>query len=161
MAFASHLGAWLLGTVKNTTGTTAGTIRNMGYTMVGQNKAVTYADTAASQAFVVPAGSYIQEINLNQATATFTGSSGVITIYANGTAIASSSSISGGTAGVITFAPSTQPQAAIWANVGTTDAIITYTMGSSGTLSAGSGQLFIEYGVRNSDGTFAPTSSNA
>ena len=36
MGFASHLGPWLLGTVKNTTGTTAGTIRNMGATIVAQ-----------------------------------------------------------------------------------------------------------------------------
>ena len=67
----------------------------------------------------------------------------------------------GGTAGIITFAPSSQAQTALWANVGTTDAIITYTMASSGSLSAGSGQLFVEYGVRASDGTFAPTSSQA
>ena len=158
MAFASHLGAWLLGTVKNTTGTTAGTIRNMGYTMVGQNKAVVYNDTAASQAFVLPAGSYIQEINLNQATTTFTsGTSGTFTVYLNGTSIGAVT-ITTGTAGVLTIAPSTQAQAALWSNVGTTDAIITYT---GATLNAGSGQLFVEYGVRNSDGTFAPTSSNA
>jgi len=36
MGFATHLGPWLLGTVKNTTGTTAGTIRNMGATTVAQ-----------------------------------------------------------------------------------------------------------------------------
>ena len=161
MAFASHLGSWLLGTVKNTTGTTAGTIRNMGYTTVAQNKAVAYNDTAATQAAVVPAGSIIQELALYQSGATFTGTSGVITVYLNGTAIAASSAITGGTAGIITFAPSSQAQTALWANVGSTDAIITYTMASSGSLSAGSGQLFVEYGVRASDGTFAPTSSNA
>ena len=56
MAFASHLGPWLLGTVKNTTGTTAGTVRNMGATKVAQIKAVTYADASGTTAFVLPAG---------------------------------------------------------------------------------------------------------
>ena len=36
MAFATRLGPWLLGTVKNTTGTTAGTINNLGATIVAQ-----------------------------------------------------------------------------------------------------------------------------
>ena len=30
MGFATHLGPWLLGTVKETTGTTPGTVRNTG-----------------------------------------------------------------------------------------------------------------------------------
>jgi hypothetical protein len=62
MGFASHLGPWLLGTVKNTTGTTAGTIRNMGATTVTQTAAVTSADAAASQAFVLPAGAILLEV---------------------------------------------------------------------------------------------------
>ena len=59
MGFATHLGPWLLGTVKNTTGTTAGTIRNMGATVVGQTDAITYADAAGTRAFVLPAGAII------------------------------------------------------------------------------------------------------
>ena len=158
MAFASHLGSWLLGTVKDTTGTTAGTIRNMGYTTVAQNKAVAYNDTAASRAAVLPAGAIIQEIALYQSGATFTsGTSGTFTVYVNGTSVGAVT-ITTGSAGILTIAPSSQAQAALWANVGSTDAIITYT---GATLNAGSGQLYIVYGVRASDGTFAPTSSNA
>ena len=36
MPSAFHLGPWLLGTVKNTQGTTAGTIRNVGATLAAQ-----------------------------------------------------------------------------------------------------------------------------
>ena len=36
MGFATHLGPWLLGTIKNTTGTTVGTIENLGATVVSQ-----------------------------------------------------------------------------------------------------------------------------
>ena len=161
MAFASHLGSWLLGTVKNTTGTTAGNIRNMGYTMVAQNKAVAWNDTAATQAAVLPAGSIIQELALYQSGATFTGTSGVITVYLNGTAIAASSAITAGASGIISFTPASDAQAALFANVGSTDAIITYTIGSSGTFSAGAGSLLAEYLVRQSDGTYLPTSYTA
>ena len=59
MGFASHLGPWRLGTVKDTTGTTAGTIQNMGCTVVAQSAATTVADTTATNLFVLPAGSQI------------------------------------------------------------------------------------------------------
>lgn len=160
MAFASHLGPWLLGTVKNTTGTVAGTIRNMGATTVSQTDPVTYTDTAASTAFVIPAGSLITRLALYQTTK-FVGTSGVITIYLNGTAIAASSAITAGASGIISFAPTSDAQVAIWANVGSTDAIITYTVGSSGTFSAGAGSLAVEYVVRNSDGAANPTAQQA
>ena len=53
MAIASHLGSWLLGTVKNTTGTTAGTIRNTGATHSIQFKAVAYAERAVFVSVVI------------------------------------------------------------------------------------------------------------
>ena len=160
MGFASHLGPWLLGTVKNTTGTTAGTIRNMGATSVAQIDAVTYSDSAASTACVLPAGSLITAITLVQSTK-FAGTSGVITIYANGTAIATCSAITAGSNSNISFNPTSDAQGALWTNVGSTDAIITYTMASSGSLSAGAGSLVVEYVVRDSNGNSNPTSTQA
>jgi len=160
MGFATHLGPWLLGTVKNTTGTTAGTIRNTGVTSVGQTDPVTYTDTASSVAAVLPAGSLITNFALYQTTK-FAGTSGVITVYLNGTAIAASSAITAGASGIISLTPSTDAQTALFANVGTTDAIITYTVGSSGSFSAGAGFFLIEYLVRNSDGSSAPTAFTA
>jgi hypothetical protein len=46
MGLASHFGPWRLGTVPNTTGTTAGTINNMGATIVAQKAAIAYGTTA-------------------------------------------------------------------------------------------------------------------
>ena len=153
MAVASHLGPWLLGTIKNTTGTTAGTIRNMGFTQVMQTAAVAYNDTAATRAFVVPAGSIIFEIYLYQSGATFTSAtSGTFTVLVNGTAVAATT-ITTGTAGVLGLNPDSAAKTALFANVGSSDAIITYT---PATLNAGSGVLVITYGVRNSDGTSTP-----
>lgn len=152
MGIATRLGPWLLGTVKDTTGTTAGSIRNLGATIVAQTKDVAFGDAAATQAFVLPAGALITALRLNQSGATFTsGTSGTFTVLLNGTAIGALT-ITTGTAGVLDITPSTQAQAALFANVGSTDAIITYT---GATLNAGSGVLVMSYIVRNPDGTYA------
>jgi hypothetical protein len=78
MGFATHLGPWLLGTVKNTTGTTAGTIQNTGSSVVSQTKKVVYngavytADTTTTL-FTLPAGAQIDSIHIDTLVA-FTGS---------------------------------------------------------------------------------------
>ena len=63
MGFATHLGPWLLGTVKNTTGSTAGTIRNMGATVVSQSADVVYG-TLTGTAFVLPAGAQVTDVTV-------------------------------------------------------------------------------------------------
>ena len=158
MALATHLGSWLLGTVKNTTGTTAGTIRNVGFTQSAQNAPVAFGDAAASQAFVLPAGAIIFGIELYQTTTFTSGTSGTFTVLVNGTAAATAATITTGTAGILELTPGSAAQTAVWANVGTTDAIITYT---GATLNAGAGVLVVKYGVRQSDGTYVPTSQQA
>ena len=75
MGFATHLGPWLLGTVKNTTGTTAGTIRNMGATVVTQTGLTTVNDTTATTEFVLPAGAQILEFFVDITTA-YAGTTG-------------------------------------------------------------------------------------
>jgi hypothetical protein len=156
MGFATHLGPWLLGTVKNTTGTTAGTVQNLGATMVMQTKNVAATDSAASVAFVLPAGAILFELYLFQSGATFTsGTSGTFTVYNGGTQIAQAT-ITTGTAGILGLNPDSAARTALFANVGSTDAIITYT---PATLNAGSGVLVATYVVRGSDGAMYPTAS--
>ena len=158
MGLATHLGPWLLGTVKNTTGTTAGTIRNVGYTLSVQNAPVAYTDSAATQAFVIPAGSIIFEAYIYQSGATYTsGSSGTVTLNVNGVA-AAVATITTGAAGIIGVNPTSVAQAALFVNIGSADAIISTT---NATLTAGSGVLVVVYGVRQSDGTYVPTSFTA
>lgn len=153
MGFATHLGPWLLGTVKDTTGTAAGTVRNTGATMVMQTKNVAYNDTAATVAFVLPAGAILFELYLFQSGATFTsGTSGTFTVYNGGTQIAQAA-ITTGTAGILGLNPDNAARTALFANVGATDAIITYT---PATLNAGSGVLVATYVVRGSDGAMYP-----
>jgi len=80
MALATHLGSWLLGTVKNTTGTTAGTIRNIGATIVTQSNTLAYTDTSAKQLFVLPAGAQILSFTVDVPTAFNAATNNVITI---------------------------------------------------------------------------------
>ena len=60
MGFATHLGPWLLGTVRYTTGTTAGTVRNTGCTTVAQSGVVTKSTTSATTLFALPAGLIVE-----------------------------------------------------------------------------------------------------
>jgi len=148
MGFATHLGPWLLGTVKNTTGSTAGTIRNTGCTVVSQSVDVVYG-TLTGNAVVVPAGSQIVDVK-------------VVTSVVFSAATTAKLSIGGvdfTTTGTITNvgsvalgANATTP--AGWLNVGATDAIITYTLAGT-ALTTGAATIVVTYAVRNSDGAQA------
>lgn len=155
MAFATHLGPWLLGTVKDTTGTTAGTVRNTGATVVAQTKTIAYNDTAASLAMALPAGALITSIKLLQTTTLTSGTSGTFTVLVNGVA-AAAATITTGTAGTLDLAPGSTAQAAIFNNIGSVDALVTYT---GATLNAGAGTLLVAYIVRSADGSGFPASA--
>lgn len=158
MGFASHLGPWLLGTNKYTTGTATGTIQNMGASIVAQTKTVAYADTTAqTTAFVLPAGSLITACQFIITTA-YTTTAPTFTIFVNGTQ-ASSAVTLGALVGAnsITLGGNSAAGAALIANVGSTDATIAFTQ-SNGAGGTGAGILVMAYIVRGSDGAMYPTS---
>jgi len=164
MGFASHLGPWLLGTVKNTTGTTAGTIRNMGATVVSQSytaaASVILASPSAQQLFVLPAGAKILRFDIEVITALTGATNCGITIGTAGTANYYMTSVNSGTSTVQT-SPATiaaATQANRTNNVGTTDAIIygTFTAATADA-TAGSIVVTVEYVVRDSDGSANPS----
>jgi len=184
MGLATHLGPWLLGTVKNTTGTTAGTIRNVGSTMVMQNATYTtpsgvstsaaYTGTATTIA-VLPAGSIIHAIIADVTTA-FVGASGATSLtfqtgnattglttnYASATALGSLSASSTLSAGRTTISPSTAGSPivlSLFNNVGTSDLIIQVVFATVGNYTSGGTANFqFAYSVHQPDGTYAPTS---
>jgi hypothetical protein len=156
MAIASRLGPWLLGTIKETTGTTAGTIRNMGVTVCMQTKSVLYTDiTAATVAFTIPAGSAILNAFFNT-TVAYATTTPTYVLQSNGVAIntAANGSVFTNT-GVVALPIGNNSAAAavLCSNVGTTDAIITFTQANV-TATSGAGILTLIYAVRNSDGTY-------
>lgn len=157
MGLASHLGPWLLGTVKDTTGTTSGTIRNMGATVAAQSKAVAFGDSSATQAFVLPAGALITAMQL--ITTEAFSSAATITLSIGATAISTASTVTNAGTNAVAVA-ATVGAAALIANVGSTDAIVTYTVGGT-ALTTGTGILVVQYIVRLSDGSYAPTAYTA
>jgi len=161
MGFATHLGPWLLGTVKETTGSTAGTIRNTGTTVVSQSVAVAYTNTVAgTAAFTIPAGSMILSAQFIT-TVAYATTTPTIALLSNAVAINTASSISAYTttgSASLALGNNNAAGAVLVANVGTTDAIITYTQANV-TATSGAGVLVLTYAVRNSDGTGFPASA--
>ena len=161
MGFATHLGPWLLGTVKNTTGTTAGTIRNLGATVVSQSKAILYTDTtAATVAFTIPAGSQILTAQFNT-TVAYATTTPTYALFVNAVAINTAANGSAFTAtGIVNILLGNNSAAAavLCNNVGTSDAIITFTQANV-TATSGAGVLTMTYVVKNSDGTQVPASA--
>jgi hypothetical protein len=159
MGFASHLGPWLLGTVKNTTGTTAGTLRNMGATIVSQSVAVLYTDiTAGTYAFTIPAGSQILDAQFNT-TVAYATTTPTYALLVNGTAIntAANGSVFTNTGIVnLLLGNNNAAGAVLCSNVGTGDAIITFTQANV-TATSGAGILTMRYVVKQSDGTANPS----
>jgi len=161
MGFASHLGPWLLGTVKNTTGTTAGTIRNMGATVVTQTGLTTVADTTATTEFVLPAGAQILEFYVDITTA-YAGTTGnTITIQtAAGNSLAT---VGGATTTPLAVGRATTTvtgaQIGTYLNVGSTDLIIQAVYACAGTASGGAANVTCVYTVRGSDGVANPASA--
>ena len=102
---------------------------------------------------VIPAGAIINNIRLYETTApsAFTGM--VITVAVNGTAVGTITPTT--TGGIITAAfTATAAVAALLANVGTSDAVITYTVGTtSGVTGTLAGVFSVEYTARNYDGS--------
>jgi hypothetical protein len=163
MAIATHLGPWLLGTVKNTTGTTAGKIRNTGATTVTQTGVTTVSNTSATTLFVLPAGSQILDFTVDITTA-YAGTTG------NTITLATSGGTTLGTVGGATTTPLSVGRATFtitgasigtYLNVGTTDVLIQATYACAGTASGGAATVTCTYTVRNSDGTFQPTAFTA
>lgn len=182
MGFATHLGAWLLGTVKDTTGTVAqlGQVRNTGVTTVSQTKKVDYTGlTTAGRTdnlFTIPAGAQIVDIKIDTLTA-FTGSTA---------ANATMGSAAGSTTAAVPAAywatsdltaqgrlayTGAATKLAAWAGTATTaspngqgigpfDVTVTATMTPTvATVTAGLVQYTIHYAVANADGTQAPASA--
>ena len=182
MGFATHLGPWLLGTVKHTTGSTVGTLRNIGTTVVSQTKKLditTYTAAAHTDTlFVLPAGAQILDIWIDILTAVTTSSACTITLgdgttadkYWPSTAIMTSSATTGlvSAAGRVARISNTTKLAG-WCGVastaapdgigvGPTDVKIVSTI-TPATNPADSGlfQFTVFYSVREADGTSNPT----
>lgn len=154
MGIASHLGPWLLGTVKETTGTAAGTVRNMGATIVAQTFSLTAAQVATGSisAGFIPAGALVTSVQI--LTTTLFASATTLKVTIAGVDVNTASTITAaGTIAVSPAATFTPTQA----NVGSTDAAVTFT--TTGSSATGAVTVIVAYIMRNSDGTSTPASA--
>ena len=159
MGFATHLGPWLLGTVKDTTGTTAGTVRNTGATIVAQTNTASFTFAAINSsltgtAFCLPAGALITGAQF--LTSEAYSAAVTVKLTMGGQDIYTATTVTGPAAPYTMAAGTSAAVVALLANVGTTDQLVTYTATKGGTLTTGAGTLVISYVVRGSDGVGYP-----
>jgi hypothetical protein len=154
MGFATHLGPWRLGTVKDTTGTTAGTVNNTGCAIVAQVDNLTAAQIAAGSGSLgfLPAGALVTSVQF--LTTTLFASATTLKVTIAGVDVASASTIT--SAGSITVSPAAT-FTPVQANVGSTDAAITFT--ATGSSATGAVTVVIAYVMRAPDGSTNPTVS--
>jgi len=174
MGFATHLGPWLLGTVRNTTGTTVGTIENCGATVVSQTFKKDYTGQAASATTdticVLPAGAQIQLIHIDTLVA-FTGSTAANVQIGDGSTAAlywastdvtsqGRAAISNASAKLGAWAGATSTASPNGIGIGSTDVKVVATMTPTvAAVTAGTVQYTIIYTVANSNGNQFPASA--
>jgi hypothetical protein len=152
MAFSTFTGPVRSGTVKNTTGTTLGTIDNTGVVSLVQSASLALATSVVA---VLPAGSQILDI-LIDVTTTFTTSS-TLAVGDGTTADKYVTAITTAAAGrqAITFSGA---QLTAMSNIGTSDVAVTVTMAGT-TAVAGAGLITIRYAQKTSAGSEVPASA--
>ena len=150
MSFSTFSGPVRVGTVRYTTGTTAGTVRNTGVIVVAQTVNLTAAQVAAGTGTLcaLPAGAMITGVQFY--TTTLFNTATTLKITANGADWATAATVT--SAG---YYPQTGASTAVPA-VGATDTLVTYT--ATGAVTSGAVTVIISYIVRNADGAINPTS---
>jgi hypothetical protein len=150
MGFATHLGPWLLGTNRYTSGTTATTTENMGCTVVSQSANVVFG-TLTGNLIAVPAGSQIVDVKVVTTTVFSAATTCVLDI--GGTAFTTTGTVTS-VGSVALGANATTPGG--WLNVGSSDVFIAYTLAGT-ALSTGAATIIVTYAVRGSNGAQNPS----
>ena len=153
MAFTTFSGPVRTGTVKETTGTTAGTVDNTGCVALTQSVQVGYAAGATTVGWL-PAGAQITSIHFDVTTA-YVGSP-ALTIGNGSTANQFWTSTTLSSAGRLA---TTNAALANWYNIGTSDINVTVTMAGT-TAVAGAGYITVVYAQKASNGAETPSPSD-
>jgi hypothetical protein len=150
MGFATHLGPWLLGTNRYTSGNTATTTENMGCTVVSQSANVVFG-TLTGNLIAVPAGSQIVDVKVVTTTVFSAATTCVLDI--GGTAFTTTGTVTS-VGSVALGANATTPGG--WLNVGSSDVFIAYTLAGT-ALTTGAATIIVTYAVRGSNGAQNPS----
>jgi hypothetical protein len=144
MGTSTFTGPIKAGDVLNTTGTTPGTIKNVGFVAMAQTYSFTQADTTTATAttICIPANSHILNIQFLVTTA-WNGAAATISVGTSATSNELVSLQSLGTIGQTSAGPGTSAtRTALWSNVGTSDVVIYVLSTNTG---AGVGDLVVRY----------------
>jgi hypothetical protein len=148
MGTTTFTGPVKAGTVLNTTGTTVGTLKNVGFVELAQSQAITQTGSATALAtnIVIPANSTITAIDLfvttawSSATTTYTISVGT---SATATELVAASNVNA--VGRQALNPGTDAtKTANWINTGPTDDRI-YVLSGANNVTNGAGTLVVRY----------------
>ena len=146
MGIVTFTGPVKAGNVLNTTGTTVGSLKNVGFTEMTQQVAITQSATAASTVIVIPANSTVIAIDVfvttawSSATTTYTLSVGTSATATELVAATNANAI-----GRLALSPGTDAtRTALWVNVGTTDVQIFVKSGAPDTI-PGAGTIVVRY----------------
>ena len=144
MSTTTFTGPIKAGDVLNTTGTTPGTIKNVGFVAMAQTAPITQAGTATAYAttIVIPAYSHILNIQF----LTTTAWNGVAATVSIGTRATSTELVVGqslGTIGQQSAGPGADAtRTALWSNTGSSDIVIYVLSANTG---AGVGDMVVRY----------------
>ena len=144
MGTTTFTGPIKAGSVLNTTGTTPGTIKNVGFVAMAQTASITQAGTATAYktSIVIPAYSHILNIQF----LTTTAWNGVAATVSVGTSATSTELVVGqslGTIGQASAGPGADAtRTALWSNTGATDIVIYVLSANTG---AGVGDMVVRY----------------
>ena len=144
MGITTFTGPIKAGDVLDTTGTTPGTIKNVGFVEMAQTASITQADTATAYAtsICIPANSHILNIQFLVSTA-WNGVAATISIGTSATSNELVSAQSLGTIGLASAGPgASSTRTAVWSNTGTSDVVIYALSANTG---AGVGDLVVRY----------------
>ena len=146
MSITTFTGPIKAGDVLNTTGTTAGTVKNVGFVEMSQQVAVAQSATAAATTICIPANSTVIAIDLlvttawSSATTTYTVSVGTSATATELVAATNANAI-----GRLSLSPGTDAtRTGLWVNVGTSDVQIFVKSGAPDTI-PGAGTLVVRY----------------
>ena len=146
MSVTTFTGPVKAGNVLNTTGTAVGSLKNVGFTEMTQQVAITQSATAASTVIVIPANSTVIAIDVfvttawSSATTTYTLSVGTSATATELVAATNANAI-----GRLALTPGTDAtRTALWVNVGTTDVQIYVKSGAPDTI-PGAGTIVVRY----------------
>jgi hypothetical protein len=142
MSVTTFTGPVKAGNVLNTTGTTPGTIKNVGFVAMAQTASITQAGTVTAYAtsIVIPAQSHILNIQFLNTTAWATTNTLSVGTSATANELVASVAL---IQGQVSAGPGTDAtRTALWSNTGTTDIVIYVKSTNTG---AGVGDIIVRY----------------